>query len=354
MTKSMTLIIPIRNRSAGRVLQMVQSLRKQEESADFIIVDYGSSDGFAREYSELGKQPGIVYERMYTIGYPWNKCHAINHGARIAQTDYICTVDADIYFATNPVAFCAADSRDKAMYHIDTYWLGPSGNERKAKPAGRGNSGGFQCVSKRAFEESGGYDERIMYWGMEDLDWPERLKALGYEQVWLPEPHRIYHQWHPRAENGYLRPETASFDTMRSCLQNRLNPVLKQDWGRPVTLADRPILPLIHSSKPEYLELASNALMHYGNLERILETKKHGTFVRLGLGSRLIKRPLSQASALVKKMLRPATAIAGLTCSDKINCNFDYLYSMLPVMRNHGLRDFYIEPDLSAVYLLWA
>jgi hypothetical protein len=133
-----------------------------------------------------------------------------------------------------------------------------------------------------------------------------------------------------------------------------LNPVLKQDWGRPVTLADRPILPLIHSSKPEYLELASNALMHYGNLERILETKKHGTFVRLGLGSRLIKRPLSQASALVKKMLRPATAIAGLTCSDKINCNFDYLYSMLPVMRNHGLRDFYIEPDLSAVYLLWA
>jgi len=239
------------------------------------------------------------------------------------------------------------------MYHVNAYWLGKDGNERSARPAGLGGPGGYQFIARRAFEESGGYDERIVYWGQEDNDWPERLKALGYELVWLPEPHRVYHQWHESPEAGSLRPTTASFETMRCCIANRAGPVILQDWGKAVPFSERPVLEAMRGGNPIGIKLEPNALMKYYPAIGLMETKNSGPFIEVVLGPRFIRRPLSTASELIASVLRPLTAIAGLDCSKKINRNFDYFYAALPALKDNGLTDYYISRDLSSVFLIW-
>lgn len=353
MNDTVTLIIPIRDRDAWRIEKLVGSLRAQGADPCVVVVDYGSTKAYAGQYGALCRSMGLEYERMETEGLPWNKCHAINRGVRIAQTEYICTVDVDVYFVSDPISVCISDPRGKAAFHVNAFWLDRDGNERKAKPAGLGGPGGFQFVTKRAFEQAGGYDERIVYWGQEDNDWSERLKALGYEMVWLPEPHRVYHQWHESCSSGWYRPVTASYDTLRYCLENMVNPIIKQDWGRAIGASDRPIMDLIEHHQPSVIRFGPNELSKYFHVARLVETKRIGSFIRLDFGNRLIKRPLSAVSDIVKSMLRPVTALVGLDCTKKINDNFDFFYSCLPALKANGLRDFFITADASSVFLFW-
>jgi hypothetical protein len=351
--KSVTLVIPIRDRDSWRIEKLVGSLRDHGGDPRVIVVDYGSSKEYSEAYAKIAHSLGIDYEKMHAEGRPWNKCHAINRGARLANSDYVCTADVDVYFATNPLPFCLGSHASKTMFHIYTYWLDMGGDLKSARPAGLGGPGGFQLLPRAAFVESGGYDERIIYWGQEDIDWPERLKRLGYEMIWLPEPHRIYHQWHPSPEAGYLRPTTASYNTMSYCVENKSSPVLAQDWGGALPESERPILPLLKVGRPVMVRFDANALMKYRNLVGLLETKTLGKFIKLDLGPRKIRRPLSSTARKVKFALRPITALVGLDCSEKINGNFDYLYAVLPALMKDGLRDYYISKDLSSVFLLW-
>jgi hypothetical protein len=332
---------------------LVGSLRLNGGDPRIILVDYGSKKIYSDKYVEITRALGIDYEKMHAEGWPWNKCHAINRGAKLAEGNYVSTVDVDVFFTSDPFGFCLKQETKKKMFHINSYWMREKGDERTAIPAGHGTPGMFQFIETKAFQESGGYDERIVYWGLEDLDWPARLLACGYEQVWLPEPHRIYHQWHRPSESGKLRPETASFNTMRYCFENRINPVLKQEWGKSLGLADRPILSLLKKAKPVEVPLATNAFMRIESLQILLDSRKSGGFVKLGLGPRLVKRPLSRFARAAKSMLRPISASVGLDCREKTNCNFDYFYAMLPALIENGLRDYFLSKDLSEVYLLW-
>jgi hypothetical protein len=354
MNDSITLIVTIRDREAWRIEKLVGSLRLHGGEARAIVVDYGSEKPYAEQYAAVCRSIGIEYERMETEGRPWNKCLAINRGVRLARGEYVCTADVDIFFTSDPLTYCVEHYDEKKMFHIDTYWLGKGGDIGAATPAGRGNPGGFQFIGKNAFEESGGYDERIVFWGLEDLDWPRRLGQLGYEQVWLPERYRIYHQWHSSSGGGARRPAIASFDTMSYCIENRINPVLSQDWGKAAGLSDRPILSMIESRTPDIVRISKNALMHYGNIDILLDTRGWGRFVKLELGARLVKRPLSRFAGVAKSIMRPITAVAGLDCDEKTNRNFDYFYAMLPVLLENGLEDYFIVKDLSEVFLYWA
>jgi hypothetical protein len=353
MDDSITLILPIRDRDVWRLEKLVRSLRSNGGDPRAILVDYGSSAPYAERYAETCRSLGILYERMETEGRPWNKCHAINRGVRLSESEYVCTADVDVYFVSNPFPDCARDSKRKVMYHIPAYWLGKEGDEKAAMPAGLGGPGGFQFVRRSAFEESGGYDERIVYWGQEDNDWPERLKALGYEQVWLPEPHRIYHQWHPSPESGSLRPVTASYSTMLCCVQNRADPIIDQAWGREVRKDDRPILSMMGNMDPLVVEFETNALSKYFAIVSLVDMRKKCAFQRIKLGSRRVRRPLSAMSGIAKSLLRPIGAMTGLDCTDKINSNFNYFYAALPALVSSGLRDYFVSRDYSEVFLLW-
>ena len=238
------------------------------------------------------------------------------------------------------------------MYHLETFWLPENGDKSKAPLAGHGNPGGFQFIAKSAFTEIGGYDEEIVYWGYEDLDWPSRLKNAGYKQEWLPKEYKIYHQWHKKSESSYKRPTIASFNTFQIVQKNTFKHTLPHEWGKEIILEDRPILKMLKNVKPIELVFVQDSFIFFETAETILHSKKD-TFVKLNLGSRLKKRPLDKLSNLMQKILKPFCALTGNKVIANVNTNFDALYAILPVLMENGLRDYYISSDLTEVYLLW-
>jgi len=353
MKNDIDLVITVRDRDTTRLEKQIQSIRQHGADPNISLVDYGSSVEYANKFARIAQNLKLDYIQVYSQGWPWNKCHAINIAVKNSSAPFIVTSDLDMLYDSNPFEYCLNKWRIKQFYSINGFWMRKENRKENARCAGKGNYGFFLFTDRIAYELSGGYDERIVYWGLEDLDWPERLKALGYDQEWLPAEHKIYHQWHPSVSSGPARPMTASINTMRYCLDNTLAPVCENTWGKMVTKNDRPILRLLESGKkPFELSINPNELMHFPTQIRLAETKKEG-WVKVSIGNRLIQRPLDKLRNVAKSILRPLSALTGNTVVDKTNCNFDYLYEMLPVLRQHGVIDYYIEPSLDVVYLLW-
>lgn len=354
MRDKISVIISIRNRDSQRIENQVQSIRSIGADPSFHIIDYGSHKEYARLYMEMCQKLHLQYTYMYAEGLPWNKCRALNYGARTAQTPFVVTSDADMIYEGNPFQYCLDNYQDKTMYHIETYWIPKSGNKKKSIYASHGNSGGFQFIAQSAFEEIGGYDERMVYWGLEDRDFPMRLEKKGYKQIWLPEKFKLYHQWHPVTESNHKRPQTASLNSLKFSWENKIHAALPQDWGKELTLKDRPILSLLTNDieKNYRIKLEPGALNDWEASDLILNTRRYG-FVQVILGPRLKKRPLDFFRTPTKIMLKPFTALTGNTIISNINSNFDVLYEMLPLLLENGLRDYFIADDLSHIYLLW-
>lgn len=351
MQNKITVIITIRNREPWRIEDLVQSVRSHGAAPIFHILDYGSSAEYAAEYEKLCHSLELRYIFTQTEGLPWSRSRALNCGVKPAETPFIVTTDADMLYESNPFKYCLDNYEDKTMYHMETYWLPKNGDKKKAKYAGHGNSGGFQFIAKSAFEEIGGYDERMLYWGVEDLDFPDRLKKIGYTQIWLPDTFRLYHQWHPVSEANCRRPQTATVNTLKYAWENQLNPVIKQDWGKTLTEKDRPILKELRNGKPKIIELQNSELSSWETADFILNTRKE-RFIKLLLGNRINNGLFMRIKNAAKILLKPVSAFTAM--SSTINMNFDILYELIPLLQNHGLRDYYIESDLSSVFLLWS
>jgi hypothetical protein len=353
MKDLVSFIIPIRDRPSSALERQIKSLRENGCDPCFLVIDYGSTDFYKRQYEDLCRTLDLGYERMSTEGLPWNKCRAINRGVKLATTEYIVTSDVDMLYSSDPLPYCLQNFAEKTIYHIDTYWLPKDGNRGKARYAGKGSSGGFVFTSASAFKESGGYDERMEYWGQEDLDWPSRLQGLGYRREWLPETHKLFHQWHSSSENSARRPFAADYNTMRYCAENAMKPVLSQEWGQAVLPKDRPILQHIEKGEPFVIELDIGELAKFEGVRKICRSSGESAFVLLRFGSRLVHRPLSALAEPVMAFLRPATAITGISCACRTNRNFDFFYAILPALLKRGLLDYFISPDTESAYLLW-
>jgi len=70
------------------------------------------------------------------------------------------------------------------------------------------------------------------------------------------------------------------------------------------------------------------------------------------LGNRINNGLFMRIKNAAKIVLKPVSAFTAM--SSTINMNFDILYELIPLLQNHGLRDYYIESDLSSVFLLWS
>lgn len=351
-----TIIFTIRDRDAERIKSLVKSARNNGIRSQFLLLDYGSQKSKSVIYEKICNELNIAYVKTYTEGLPWSRARALNTGIRAAKTKYVTTTDVDMLFASNPyeeIENLIKQNPGKTVYYAMSYWLPKNGDIKKAKCAGVSAKGGFQFLEKALAEEMGGYDERIKYWGMEDLDWGNRLQKHNVSITWLSDKNRIFHKWHPNAETGFLRPYTAEYDSMRSFCENNYNPVLDQDFGKILTQEDRPILKCIEMQKPFVRQFNSNELECFLVLEEILKTKEH-PFVKLCLSPRTKKGLLKIKHSLLKKLSKPFRFLTGAELSPIVNKNFEFLYSsFLPVIEKANLRDYYITQDLESVYLLW-
>lgn len=348
MKDKITVIITIRNRDCSRIINQIKSIRDAGADPSFHIVDYGSNEDFAKQYEVVCNQLHLKYTHLYAEGLPWNKCRAINYGAKVATTPFIVTSDVDMLYEGNPFQWCLDNYSEKSMYHIETFWLPKNGNKSKMKYAGHGNSGGFQFINKKAFDEIGGYDERMVYWGLEDLDWPARLKKIGYTQEWLPEEFKIYHVWHQKSENNFKRPETTTRNTLIYYLENTINPKIKQEEIK-LTYDDRPILKKINQNNSYFkLDFSKKDISNYKVSVELLKKIKENTFIKLELG----KRYITSKKHLFQRIISFLARKNNLSCNLKINTNFDTFYVLLPLLKKCEVIDYYLNQDLDYVYLL--
>lgn len=349
MNKKISLIISIRNRDYKRIETVVDSIRKNNANPSIILVDYGSKAQMALDYQKTCRELNVEYLRMETEGWLWNRCYAINAGAKKSNTEYIVSTDVDMIYVSNPFSYCLENFRSKTMYHMYAYWLPKNGNKKKAIFGGTGSQGGFQFIERNAFFETGGYDEKIQMWGSEDHDWTYRLKLLGYEQVWLEGEHKIYHVWHKGENKGYNKPLSISFNTVSRLYKNQLEPKLNQDWGKQILLSDRPILNAIENTKAVSVRFSDTELDNFVSVEKVLQTKNH-SFVELNLSPRIHTSPFPD---LAVRGINKVIKNFGLEFSPKVNLNIDYFLAILPILQKNGLVDYYIADDFSSVYLLW-
>ena len=209
------------------------------------------------------------------------------------------------------------------------------------------------------YEKLGAYDEKIKYWGLEDLDWSFRLKRIGEEPVWLPDEYKMFHQWHPQAESGHLRPDTARFDTLSCYYQNAFEPNLGANWGKILNDEDRPILNLVSNNelcseiKPEIVQFSIKKFDDCFASQKMMDTIKENKFVKLEISSRIKEKCKTPFASFIRKAFKIFAIATGQVIGAEINYNFDYFYaSLLPVLQKNGLKDFYISEDLENIYIL--
>ncbi len=348
MQDKITVIIIARNREAWRIEDQVKSIRDGGEEPSFLLVDYGSKKEFSTEYEQVCTELEIEYFRVFSDGLPWSRTHALNCGVKKAKTPYIVASDIDIVYDKKPFTWCLANCKEKDFVQFNLYWVPKNGDKNKAKSAGHDGSQGMQFIPKSFYEDIGGYDESIKYWGSEDMDWSLRLQKVGYNQVWMPDEYKIFHQWHPKENTfNWKRPVSATQNTLKRLYKNTFEPKLSQDWGVPFTKENRPILEQKEINTPKIITLPPDELSYFGTIKTLLQSKEE-KFVKLELGKRIKTLSVAVIKNFVKALLKPSS-----TYQTRLNTNFDFLYELLPILTENGLEDYFIEDDFSAVYLLW-
>ena len=355
-----TIVATIRNRDSDRIRTLAASCKGNGITSPILIADFGSYTNFSTEYENVCKELGLIYAKTETEGRPWSRGQALNFGISRTKTAYITTTDVDMLFDSNPYEWIFQHIREHNVFAVTSYWLPKDGNKSKAKSAGKSACGGFQCIRSSTFSAIGTYDPQIKYWGMEDLDLTQRLKRTGNEVCWLPEEYKMYHRWHPQAEKGSLRPDTARYDTLREYYANANSPVLVTPREYALTKHDRPILNYVRQNnlasarKPVSMEFAHCKFDDCFKALELIDTCKTSSFVHIGLGKRHKPAPLASCAKFFKKAMKPLCVLTGTAVNINVNYNFDYFYaSLLPVLLKKGLTDYYITENLEDVYLLW-
>lgn len=151
-------------------LQQTLPLMVQQEDSEVIVVDYGcpqkTGDWVAQHYP----QAKVV---RVTDDEGFCKSRALNLGAQAARTEWLIFIDADIRLVGDLLS-----------------WLRPllaPGNFFRAEIDHQrmDNFGTFAC-HRDDFAKTGGYDELLRGWGMEDNDMYQRLRSSGCTQHFYP------------------------------------------------------------------------------------------------------------------------------------------------------------------------
>ena len=139
---------------------------------EVVVVDYGCPDGTGdwveREF------PGVRVVRV-TDDPGFCLPRARNAGARVATSDWLAFVDADVRLAAGWVGWLREHLEDGRFY-------------RASAVAGVRDleTFGTAVCPRHAFEAIGGYDEALRGWGGEDIDLYARLSQVGMADTDYP------------------------------------------------------------------------------------------------------------------------------------------------------------------------
>jgi GT2 family glycosyltransferase len=192
-----TIYIPNLN-GATRLARLLDSLAAQTEAASTVVVDNGSSDGSLAMLAERFPAAEVLaLERNHGFGAALNRAIAELPGDPILLLNN--DVRCDPRFVEEMLAARAGAemvagvlTQDGAPHLIDSagvvaardtlmafdYLHGEPVSAAVAAPPPLAPTGGAALYSRAAFEQAGGFDERIFAY-YEDLDLGLRLRAVG-------------------------------------------------------------------------------------------------------------------------------------------------------------------------------
>lgn len=211
---TISVIIPFKG--AARLAQLhstLQSWLAQTVTVECLVVEHSDEILTAEHLPTTVKHLHLPHP---TRPGEWNKCWAMNTGARLAQGDILVFHDADILCPNNyaqALLDTFAKGAEAAALHRMLFYLNQADSEATTTthmlqhahpPTGILHSfeGGTIAIKRNAFFQIGGFDERFIGWGGEDNEFFDRCKMLNFERFgFLP----FVHLWHPiqrgRADN---------------------------------------------------------------------------------------------------------------------------------------------------------
>jgi hypothetical protein len=360
-----TVTYTIRDRDYRRINESVESMR-YSTSHNFVVnvVDYGSKEDCCDNIRELCFAQELNYIRVETEGLPWNRSHAINIGVRNTNTQFVALTDIDMLFEGDILGESLKRFENMNIIYCRPLWIPRNGRKEKARLGNYRQVGGYIFLENKTFYEQNGFDERIRFWGMEDVEWNNRLTHRGYKEKWIEKTNiKMYHQWHPTPYALYnnwsiaplydTRPFPAIYASHYYIMENLFKEYTNSNWGEMVTLDERPILSILKKEKPYVIGgQASNAF--YQDFFNAVDKHK---FVKLEFGPRFQGKKFAKSMVdnipipylIVRRLLRAL----GFDLSLFKNNNFDHFYMYLHLLKKYGLIDYYLQDDYSSIYLLF-
>ncbi|WP_181148616.1 MULTISPECIES: glycosyltransferase family 2 protein [unclassified Arthrobacter] len=209
----LSVVIGFRDWGAKRLKLAVSSVQASfgPLNGEVILVDYGSANpSIASEISELFQLTLV----QVTDAPVWSRSRALNAGFALATGDLYISTDADMLFAPNTLETVyrwwrasgksamflqcrdlpeSVTIEDLSSQHLDWEYL-----ESVSSLRPRWGVGGMMAISRSAFRQMRGLDERMTTYGREDMDFALRARRMGLRMVWVEDKTaRIYHMWHP-------------------------------------------------------------------------------------------------------------------------------------------------------------
>jgi glycosyltransferase involved in cell wall biosynthesis len=208
---TLSVVIPIRNRSGIRLENCLRALRWQTLAPEFVEIvlsDFGSDAEHATSIETLSNRYGATVVSTDTTE-TWNRSRALNIGLQAARGERILCTDADMLFAPDFLsvvmdelnqspdeALVVCRCRDLPSEVPEQLWSADDFDALKAQSPFREAMGTGAChaTSRAWFESIRGYDERYVFWGFEDL--VSRAEKCGLRLRWIHNRTSMLHQWH--------------------------------------------------------------------------------------------------------------------------------------------------------------
>ena len=174
-----------------------------EISVEFILLDYNSTDSLMEwaktniaKYISEGK---VKYYRTEEPVY-FDRSHSRNMAFKVATGDVLCNVDADNFLGKNFVDYLY----DKFQSSNKSFFT-PAFSQRDII--------GKLCINRKEFLNNRGYNETMIGYGFEDLEFYARLRNSGMKHEFIDKYaflHAIKHSHEERYKNEPLGKEIES------------------------------------------------------------------------------------------------------------------------------------------------
>lgn len=139
---------------------------------EFVVLDYNSTDGledWMRQNLSNWQGKVVYYKTLQPQSYA--RSHSRNMVFRLASGDILCNIDADNFVGKGFAHYVNRIFEKSKNIYMEAY------RENFQDVFGK------VCFKKSDFETIQGYDEKIVNYGFEDIDFKNRLKKNNLKQV---------------------------------------------------------------------------------------------------------------------------------------------------------------------------